>query len=145
MRWKLLSSAITTSLFVRSSASTFEMESAPPSSAPGAGAGAGAPGAPGATPPMIGRRPGFPAWAGCAWKIWFTLSARSRAEAYFTWMSRMSSPEPGRSSASSRRSMRRTLRPRSVMMRTSGGMDWMSAPCGEVKFPMIPRSWSGSA
>ena len=42
-------------------------------------------------------------------------------------------------------SMRRMLSPMSVMMSRSGGTDWMSAPCGEMKLPMMPRTWSASA
>ena len=152
MRWKLLSSAITTSLLVRSSAITLEMLRVPPRSSPPPGKGAGAPAAtappaPGATPPMLGRRPVRPppAAAGACPNTWFTFSARSRAEAYFTWMKRISSPEPGRSSVSSIRSRRRTLRPRSVRMSTSGGIAWRSAPWGEMKLERTPRKRSASA
>ena len=41
--------------------------------------------------------------------------------------------------------MRRMLRPMSVMMSMSGGIETTSAPCGDTKFETTPRIWSASA
>ena len=41
------------------------------------------------------------------------------------------------------RSRRRMFRPMSVMTSMSGGIDWMSAPCGEMKFPRIAAELVG--
>ncbi len=136
------------SWFVRSSATTLLTEISAGSEGPGtAPATGGAPGGVGTvTPPSIWRfcrgRP--PAAAGTWVKIWFTLSATSRAGAYRTGITRMRSLDPGRSSASRSFSMRRTLSARSVTSRTSGWTVWMSAPWGDVKLPSTARSWSGS-
>ena len=84
MRWKLFSSAMMMSLFVRSSGMIFETDTstpgctaaAPPGGAPGAAAGwPGRPGADGAS--RVRFAPGRP----CAWKIWLILSATSFAAA----------------------------------------------------------------
>jgi hypothetical protein len=139
-RWKLFSSAMTMSLFVRSSGRTFETETStePPGAA---GGGCGAPGRAGAGAESTVRlRPPPRAPPCCAWKIWFTLSAMSFADANRICTIRTSSPAPARSIASMSRSMRRMLSAMSVMMSMLGGIDWMSAPWGEMKFPMIPRS-----
>ena len=144
-RWKLFSSAMTMSLLVRSSGRTFETETStgPPGAACCAGCeGCGAPGRAGAGAERTVRLrppPRAPAPC-CAWKIWFTLSAMSFADANRICTILTSSPAPARSIASMSRSMRRMLSAMSVMMIMLGGIDWMSAPWGEMKFPMIPRS-----